>query len=198
MDSFLATQPEVARALQAAITELDLEQVPLSHFALVLDGIEHRGIETGDLGEHPRIVEVALAVVLENGPHLAWIGDNHLVIESDEEAADPGAVGAHLHDHQGIGVFLRKPTQALAVIRDVSLVNDLAGRSQRHADRVLRISKIDSDNVLGRRGYHGEAVYHVTLPQRSLPSHLLLFAVDWCQYWDEPFLTRSPHSESLG
>ena len=84
------------------------------------------------------------------GRHLAWVGDNHLVFEPDQEAADPRAVGADLHDHQGIGVFLRKPTQALAVIRDVALVNDLAGRSQSHADRVLRISKVDSDNVLSR------------------------------------------------
>ena len=63
------------------------------------------------------------------------------------------------------------------MVGDIALVDDLARRLQGHADRVLRISKIDSDDMLGRWCFHNKAVYHIALAQPNLPSHLLLFGL---------------------
>ena len=70
-----------------------------------------------------------------------------------------------------------RPTASFAVIGDIALVDDFAIRLQGHANRVLRITKIDSDDVLGRWCFHNEAVYHIAQAQPNLPSHLLLLVI---------------------
>ena len=43
-----------------------------------------------------------------------------------------------------------RPTASFTVIGDIALVYDFARRLQGRANRVLRITKIDCDDVLGR------------------------------------------------
>ena len=92
-------------AAHQAVADLDLQQVAVCLLALVLDGMKHRAVETRNLRKHPRVVEIALAVVFENAPHLARVGDKHLVIEPPEKAAYPRAVRTHFHLQQRAGIF---------------------------------------------------------------------------------------------
>ncbi len=119
---------DVHAAAHQAVADLDLQQIALSLLALVLDGIKHGTVKPRDLCKHPRIVEIALAVVFENGPHLARIGDEHLVIEPLEKAAYPRTVRTHFHHHQRAGIFLGETPETFAMVGDIALVDDFASR----------------------------------------------------------------------
>ena len=71
--------------------------------------MEEFAINPGEAGENARVLTVGLAGVGVDGAQLTRIGNDELMAERDEEAADLGAMGANLHRDKSTGILRREP-----------------------------------------------------------------------------------------
>ena len=93
------------------VAQFDLEEVALGLLGAVLDGKEQLRIDAGEPGEDAGVVFVALAITGMDGAQLAGIGDDDLVTEFLDKAADPRAMRAHFEGDACAEILLGEPTQ---------------------------------------------------------------------------------------
>jgi len=94
-----------------------------------------------EAGQHPRVLRVALRLVLRNRAHLARVGHDHPVTARLKQPADPRRVRAGFHDDRRFRMAGRKGGEGFARIGEGGFGENLS-RSTEDAKRMLAIPEI--------------------------------------------------------
>ena len=120
----------LTRVRTRASRSLRPEQIVLGLGGAVLDGVEQRGIHTGQPRQHLGVPLVALAFGARDGVELARVGDQTVAPSSVQETADPRAVGASFQRHRGVRELGHQLGQRRPGVGQRAVTDDLAGGIQ--------------------------------------------------------------------
>ncbi len=135
---------EVDAGADEGVAKFEAEQIMLGLGGTVLDGMQQRGINTGQSGEHLGVASVALAFVAGDGVELARVGDEHLRSKVGEEAADPRTVGAGFQGDGGVRKLGKQLRECGSGIGQRTLADNLT-RAIQYADMMCPITKIKAE-----------------------------------------------------